>query len=276
MFSAACDTQPSDIDEQGEGGNALVCPTGTACGVSCVDVQSDPNNCGVCGRSCVVAHAEALCVQGECAMAGCDAGWGDCDGDVATGCEVEVDCVEGASCSTGCASSGSLDCSDACAPLCVLSTESCNLIDDNCDGFCDEGAISGCRHGIHRTIGPLGHFYTADVAEATGFGQTVEALDYFYLYTTQQGDSRPFFRCKKVNNKRWMTTSTNCENSGGPELTVGYIAFEQECGAVPLFRLKNVPADAHFYTVSAPERDNAINNLGFADEGVAGYVWLAP
>ena len=36
------------------------------------------------------------------------------------------------------------------------------------------------------------------------------------------------------------------------------------------------PAGPHFYTVSATERDNAINNLGFINEGTTGYVWTAP
>ncbi len=273
---ASCGEQPTELATGGGDGGQHSCAMGVVCGAECVDLQSDPYNCGSCGRTCVVANGEAECHQGECAMGSCDEGWGDCDGNTATGCEAEIDCVEGASCNSSCDSSGTLDCSDACAPVCQLPSETCNLVDDNCDGTCDEGAIAGCRVGIHRSYGPLGHFYTADKAEAEGLGQSIEALNYFYLYATQQGDSRPFFRCKKPNNKRWLTTSTDCESTAAPELTAGYIAFEQECGAVPLYRLKNVAADAHFYTTSAPERDKAVNMLGFVDEGVAGYVWKAP
>ena len=62
--------------------------------------------------------------------------------------------------------------------------------------------------------------------------------------------------------------------TSAPELTVGFISTDARCGATPLYRLLNAGPDAHFYTVSAPERDNAVSNLGFVDQGIAGYVWL--
>ena len=58
--------------------------------------------------------------------------------------------------------------------------------------------------------------------------------------------------------------------------TVGFIASEQVCGSVPLYRTLNVGANAHFYTTSAAEKDYAVGTLGFQDQGIAGYVWPAP
>ena len=49
----------------GGGGGGGTCSGGrTSCGGSCVDLQSDPQNCGACGRSCSVRLS--LCKQGSC------------------------------------------------------------------------------------------------------------------------------------------------------------------------------------------------------------------
>jgi hypothetical protein len=32
----------------------------------------------------------------------------------------------------------------------------------------------------------------------------------------------------------------------------------------------------HFYTTSEPERENAIRNLGYSDEGITGYIYPEP
>ena len=80
----------------------------------------------------------------------------------------------------------------------------------------------------------------------------------------------------KGNGKRFLTPATDCEIGVAPELTVGFISMDDRCGSIALYRLLNAPADAHFYTTSAGERDNAVNNLGFVDQGIAGYVWPGP
>jgi hypothetical protein len=42
---------------------------------------------------------------------------------------------------------------------------------------------------------------------------------------------------------------------------------------VPLFRMYNPRAANHFYTTSASERDDAVHNFGYQDDGIAGYVY---
>ena len=42
-------------------------------------------------------------------------------------------------------------------------------------------------------------------------------------------------------------------------------------GGTPFYRLYNANILDHFYTTSAPERNNANINLGYALEGVAAY-----
>lgn len=253
----------------------------TLCGAVCADLQADPNNCGQCGRSCVIPQATAACVAGECAMGACDAGYSDCDAMVTNGCETPIDCDAGMTCTTTCGSEGTVDCTDVCAgaagmPACLPPAETCNVSDDDCDGACDQGPLPGCRVSVHRSYSPtLGHFYTTSLAEATSGDIALEAQDYFWLYTDAEG-IQPLFRCIKGNGKRWLTTSIDCEGTAAPELTMGFISPDARCGSTPLYRLRNPGPDAHFYTTSAAERDNAVNGLGFADEGIAGYVWTGP
>ena len=248
-----------------------------ACGQVCANLDDDPQNCGECGRTCVVANAESGCSAGNCTMVQCDAGFADCDGAIATGCERLVDCSDGSACETSCQSTGTVSCGDVCAPACAPPVETCNVADDDCDGTCDNGPIAGCRIAVHRSNGAaLGHFYSTDLNEAQMPGLTLEAQNYFYLYDGAVGGLQPLFRCIKPNGKYWMTTSTDCEGTAAPEQTMGFISPDDRCGATPLFRTRNVPADAHFYTTSEAEKDNAVNNLGFADEGIAGYIFAAP
>jgi hypothetical protein len=157
--------------------------------------------------------------------------------------------------------------------VCLAPVEVCNVIDDDCDGMCDQGALPGCRVGVHRSNSPtLGHYYTTDLAEAQSGDLSLEAQNFFWLYSDVEG-LQPLFRCIKGNGKRWLTTSIDCEATAAPELTMGFISPDERCGSTPLYRLLNVPPDAHFYTTSAAERDNAVNNLGFQDQGIAGYIW---
>ncbi|MFT3775458.1 MAG: hypothetical protein QM820_59685 [Minicystis sp.] len=247
------------------------------CDGHCVDLDTDASNCGACGRTCVLVHGTAACVAGECGLAACETGWADCDGDLATGCELAIACDEGQSCTTSCSTEGTLSCANPCTPSCAPPAEICNAADDNCDGVCDEGAIAGCRIGVHRANSPTkGHFYTTDAGEAMSGDYHVESLNYFYLYTSAVADLRPFFQCPAAGGKHFFTTSTDCEGTAAPEKTVGFIAPVERCGSTPLYRLLNPPAGAHFYTTSTPERDNAVVNLGFVDEGVAGHVWAGP
>ncbi len=51
---------------------------------------TDIANCGACGRACAArANATASCSSGACAYA-CAAGFGDCDGNAANGCEAPL------------------------------------------------------------------------------------------------------------------------------------------------------------------------------------------
>lgn len=246
----------------------------THCGVQCANLQQDPDNCGGCGRTCVIPHASAGCAAGACILAQCDVGYGDRDGRLDNGCEAEILCEAGAQCATECGTTGAVQCVDD-APVCAAPAESCNAADDNCDGACDEGAINGCRVGVHRAYGN-GHMYTTDLAAAGRDPYRLERENYFRVYAGPVPGTRPVFLCRKGDGKRFLTSDTACEMAGAPELQLGHWSPTQLCGAVPLYRLYHAPTNNHFFTLSGPERDNARDNLGYVTEGVAGWVWTEP
>lgn len=245
----------------------------TRCGASCTDTQTDPTNCGGCGRSCVVTNASPACMAGSCGVGTCDAGFLDCDANPVNGCESPDECSDGAACSTSCGSTGTTGCADRCAPTCEAPAEACNGVDDDCDGSCDEGPLAGCRVGVHRSYGGGSHFYTTDLAEASSAPYTLESANFYYLYAAMSTGTRAFYRCLKTNGRRFYTTSSVCEGGGTSEGVLGFIAQAETCGSRALFRLYR--DGSHFYTTSAGERDNAVTN-GWLYESIAGYVWSAP
>ena len=224
----------------------------------CVDLDSDPSNCGQCGVTCIIPHSSPGCTAGQCALGKCDDGWFDCDQELVTGCESQL--APGQMCGLVCKEG---------------KPEACNLFDDDCNGQCDEGPIAGCRHPVHRAISPtLGHLYTTDVNETMSGDLKPEILDFFHLYTAAGPGVVPFYRCLKGDGRRFYTTSGTCENAGPVEGVLGHIATDPQCGAIPLFRLYG--NSDHFYTVSEAERDNAVAMYGYKYEAVAGYVWPGP
>jgi len=44
-------------------------------------------NCGACGNVCQFANASSACIVGACTLGACNAGFADCDGNFANGCE---------------------------------------------------------------------------------------------------------------------------------------------------------------------------------------------
>lgn len=74
-------------------------------------LQTDLNNCGVCGRSCSFTNGFPTCTAGSCVLAGCDTGFVDRDGNPANGCEYACN---------------------------FTGNEICNGLDDDCDGSTDE------------------------------------------------------------------------------------------------------------------------------------------
>jgi Sulfatase-modifying factor enzyme 1/Putative metal-binding motif len=78
--------------------------------------QTDPLNCGSCGKVCSPASAIGGCVAGQCVIAACAPGHASLDGDPSNGCEYTC-------------------------PVNPPTVESCNGLDDDCNGVVDDPAV---------------------------------------------------------------------------------------------------------------------------------------
>jgi hypothetical protein len=86
-----------------------------------LNLINDPLNCGACDQQCTYAHATGECALSACLLAACDAGYVDANADPEDGCE---------------------------CPL--AGDETCNGVDDDCDGTVDESLGLGlaCAAGV--------------------------------------------------------------------------------------------------------------------------------
>ena len=125
----------------------LDCSPLTQCDNACVDTDTDVNNCGGCGTVCSYDNGVAACAAGSCQLESCDTGFGDCDADDATGCEVNFDndpdhCGD---CDTVCTGTST--------PFCMngACTDQCTGGLTNCSGVCvdtdtDVDNCGGCEN----------------------------------------------------------------------------------------------------------------------------------
>jgi hypothetical protein len=154
------------------------CPTGTrSCDGVCVATGDPAYGCGdpSC-RPCASEHASAACHGGECALASCDRGYADCNGDARDGCEVDLSkpescgrCAEtcsaeaplcaptgaGFECTSGCPEAAPDRCGGDCVSL-LTSANHCGGCDEKCAAVAnaqvecaDGGCTFTCKAGYH-------------------------------------------------------------------------------------------------------------------------------
>ena len=267
------DTDPDDDDVELED-----CVEGTPCGVVCVDTQTDPNHCGQCGLSCFTVNGEPDCRAGQCEIGACDQGYFDLDDDPANGCESESFCEAGLECETTCGSIGSTMC-EGVEAVCQPQAEICNAVDDTCDGSCDGGNLSGCRRPVWRSFGGRkGHAYVDESGFLTERDFNIEGggNPYFYVYNESYLGMVPLFLCPRGNDRFFLSALTDCGVGRGPVREMGFWATEPLCGSQPLLFYLKPDSNNHFYTLNPTEGQNAVDNLGYLFQGIAGYVWTSP
>ena len=131
-----------------------------------VNIGTNPDHCGMCRRVCPSApNANAACLEGNCGLA-CVMGFGDCDGNAANGCEIDIRRT-----ATHCA---------ACGRVCTLGRETLNAspacVDSACSfacgagwGDCDGMRANGCETDVttdRRNCGACGT--ACDAPNASG------------------------------------------------------------------------------------------------------------
>jgi hypothetical protein len=101
-------------------------------------------SCGACGVSCNRANATATCAAGTCQISSCNAGFGNCDNNSASGCEATLNTLTNCGgCGVSCTRTNA---SETCATgTCQIS--SCN------GGFgnCDNNSANGCEAVLSTT-----------------------------------------------------------------------------------------------------------------------------
>ncbi len=106
----------------------------------CETRLDSPVNCGACGETCALPNATSGCADGSCIVTACAAGFGDCDGLAANGCEADLTTnANCGGCGRVCAIAGGLNASIACVS---------GMCDVTCDpGFddCDGSSANGCE-----------------------------------------------------------------------------------------------------------------------------------
>ena len=124
---ATCAQGFGDCD--GEGGNGCE-----------ADLRTSVTACGACGRACAAVNATPTCSDGVCGRGACLAGFGDCDGDAANGCEAAFNTLSNCgACGTVC---GTANATATCG------VEGCALRCAQGFGDCDRRAANGCEANI--------------------------------------------------------------------------------------------------------------------------------
>ncbi|MFO0648899.1 MAG: hypothetical protein U0326_21840 [Polyangiales bacterium] len=136
----------------------------------CETATTTATDCGACGRACAFPNAAATCTAGVCNLGACGAGYADCDGAAANGCETRLNttascgacgracslanatpvCVSGA-CAVGACSAGFADCDGAAANGCETSLTTTS----NC-GRCGGVRLRQRQRGLRRRACALG------------------------------------------------------------------------------------------------------------------------
>lgn len=141
-----------------------------------INVAMSPTDCGACGNACSVNHANPSCSAGSC-IETCDAGWSDCNGFDADGCETDL--------------SSATTCGD-CFTTCPVGLACMNGDCQTCGALPD--LSGGMTYGKYYVTAfpytPL-HPETMTAIEIHGVSSTACNFKYVSVYLFASGGSSP-------------------------------------------------------------------------------------
>ena len=115
------------------------CPAGAVqCGAQCVSSTDPRFGCGADSCApCAIAHAKPRCASQACAIAACEAGWADCNGDPSDGCEADLTSPASCgACGVACAAPNGVctpsGCASTCSPPLTLCSSDSGTANDRC------------------------------------------------------------------------------------------------------------------------------------------------
>jgi hypothetical protein len=172
-----CETNTSS-DEKNCAGCGKVCPSvngapycaSSTCQIMCADgfadcdgdrgngcetnTTKDVLNCGGCGKSCDGKNGTPWCKDGKCGISDCPPGFGDCNGDAADGCEVDLtkDSANCKTCGTSCVVANGMG---ACVGS-VCKIDSCAKGHADCDPAAPGGYTNGCETSTDTDLANCG------------------------------------------------------------------------------------------------------------------------
>jgi len=185
-----------------------------------INTANDTKNCGGCNNQCFVANGAPGCSSGACTVKSCNAGFGNCDGNVVNGCETNTntDVTNCGTCGNNCTSSctGNVSSTTCSAGSCAIT--SCNATYYNIDGICGNGCeckSSGTSNSCNMPTA-LG---TVNLGQSVNYtGNLVPAGQEAWLAVTFTGNTNTTYHPRirfttNPNNEFQFDVLTNC--SGG-------------------------------------------------------------
>jgi len=141
----ACASRPNATPRCAAGQCEYTCATGfgdcdgDASNGCETNLNTDATRCGTCSTRCDLANATPACTMGQCAVATCATGFGNCDGNAANGCETNTNTTV-----THCGACGTM-CpgADNAVPACAAGQ--CALTCTAGFADCDGNAANGCE-----------------------------------------------------------------------------------------------------------------------------------
>jgi hypothetical protein len=117
-----------------------------------INIATNARHCGGCGRACALANATPTCVNAQCDISACNAGFANCDMNAANGCESNLAtdsnncgscgtrCVAGQTCLMGRCAAGTLGGPNF--AIVALQSNNCQVVEHNAVTGDDRGGIA--------------------------------------------------------------------------------------------------------------------------------------